>query len=266
MWSGDRAPCIKASGIAGLLRRGAELRAGTLPIRDGSHRYGTPHAPRSRPPARSAPAPVEGAIIDLRSVTKRYSKTAIGVEDVSFAVQPGEFVFVVSASGSGKSTPMRLLIKESEPTFGSITVAGHDLGRSAQGSRTTAATSAWSSRTSSCCRTGRSTTTSPTRSRSRGGTRARSARRCRTSCASPASRPRSTTSPTSSPAASSSACRCARVRQPPAAAAGRRADRQPRPRDLDRDHAAAVPDQPHRHDGDRRHPRQVDGRPHAAGA
>ena len=38
----------------------------------------------------------------------------------------------------------------------------------------------------------------------------------------------------------------ARVRQPPAAAAGRRADRQPRPRDLDRDHAAALPHQPHR--------------------
>ena len=55
----------------------------------------------------------------------------------------------------------------------------------------------------------------------------------------------------------------ARVRQPPAAAAGRRADRQPRPRDLDRDHAAALPHQPHRHDGDRRDPRQGDGRPHA---
>ena len=47
----------------------------------------------------------------------------------------------------------------------------------------------------------------------------------------------------------------ARVRQPPAAAAGRRAHRQPRPRDLDRDHAAALPDQPHRHDGRRRHAR-----------
>ena len=50
--------------------------------------------------------------------------------------------------------------------------------------------------------------------------------------------------------------RRARVRQPPAAAAGRRADRQPRPRDVDRDHAAALPHQPHRHDGARRHARQ----------
>jgi len=91
----------------------------------------TDNRPRRAAPAprRSVlPPPVEGAIVDLRSVTKRYSKTAIGVEDVTFAVQPGEFVFVVGASGSGKSTLMRLLIKESEPTFGSITVAGHDLG------------------------------------------------------------------------------------------------------------------------------------------
>ena len=38
---------------------------------------------------------------------------------------------------------------------------------------------------------------------------------------------------------------------------------QPRPRDLDRDHAAAVPHEPHRHDGDRRHARQRDGGPDA---
>ncbi len=55
----------------------------------------------------------------------------------------------------------------------------------------------------------------------------------------------------------------ARVRQPPAAAAGRRADRQPRSRDLDRDHAAALPDQPHGHDGGGRHARRHHGRPHA---
>src|SRR4051794_41632914 len=92
----------------------------------------TDNRPRRAAPAprRSVlPPPVEGAIVDLRSVTKRYSKTDVGVEDVSFAVQPGEFVFVVGASGSGKSTLMRLLIKESEPTFGSITVAGYDLAR-----------------------------------------------------------------------------------------------------------------------------------------
>jgi cell division transport system ATP-binding protein len=85
----------------------------------------TDNRPRRAAPAprRSVlPPPVEGAIVDLRSVTKRYSKVDVGVEDVTFAIQP------VGASGSGKSTLVRLLIKESEPTFGSITVAGHDLG------------------------------------------------------------------------------------------------------------------------------------------
>ena len=90
----------------------------------------TDNRPRRAAPAprRSVlPPPVEGAIVDLRSVTKRYSKVDIGVEDVTFAVHPGEFVFVVGASGSGKSTLMRLLIKESEPTGGEISVAGRDL-------------------------------------------------------------------------------------------------------------------------------------------
>ena len=40
---------------------------------------------------------------------------------MSFAIEPGEFVFLVGASGSGKSTTMRLLIKETEPTGGEIT-------------------------------------------------------------------------------------------------------------------------------------------------
>ena len=110
---------------------------GFLPARQstlGTLRFAmaaTDNRPRRAAPAprRSVlPPPVEGAIVDLRSVTKRYSKVDIGVEDVTFAVQPGEFVFIVGASGSGKSTLVRLLIKESEPTFGSITVAGHDLG------------------------------------------------------------------------------------------------------------------------------------------
>ena len=68
-----------------------------------------------------------GAIIDFRNVFKRYDSGDVGLERVSFAVQPGEFVFLVGASGSGKSTTMRLLIKETDPTEGQITVAGRDL-------------------------------------------------------------------------------------------------------------------------------------------
>src|SRR3954468_4085599 len=54
--------------------------------------------------------------------------------------------------------------------------------------------------------------------------------------------------------------RGARIRQPPALADRRRADRQSRSRDLDRDHAAALSDQPDRLDGAGGHPRRGDGR------
>jgi cell division transport system ATP-binding protein len=70
---------------------------------------------------------VPGAVIEFADVAKVYSSGDTGLDRVSFAIQPGEFVFLVGASGSGKSTTMRLLIKETEPTGGTIRVAGRDL-------------------------------------------------------------------------------------------------------------------------------------------
>ena len=66
-------------------------------------------------------------VIEFDEVTKRYEGGDLGLLDASFAVHPGEFAFVVGASGSGKSTIMRLLIKEIEPTSGAVRVAGRDL-------------------------------------------------------------------------------------------------------------------------------------------
>jgi cell division transport system ATP-binding protein len=67
------------------------------------------------------------SVIEFRDVSKLYAGD-VGLEHASFAIDRGEFVFLVGATGSGKSTVMRLLIKELEPTSGRISVAGHDLG------------------------------------------------------------------------------------------------------------------------------------------
>jgi cell division transport system ATP-binding protein len=51
----------------------------------------------------------------------------MGLDRATFAIDREEFVFLVGSTGSGKSTVMRLLIKELEPSEGLIRVAGHDL-------------------------------------------------------------------------------------------------------------------------------------------
>jgi cell division transport system ATP-binding protein len=75
------------------------------------------------------PAPSGTAMIVFDGVTKVYDPNVVALRDVSFVIEKGEFVFVVGASGSGKSTVIRLLIKEIEPTHGRVIVGGRDLGR-----------------------------------------------------------------------------------------------------------------------------------------
>jgi cell division transport system ATP-binding protein len=74
-------------------------------------------------------ASVAGTMIVFESVTKVYDPNVIALNDVSFVIDKGEFVFVVGASGSGKSTMIRLLLKELEPSSGRILVGGRDLTR-----------------------------------------------------------------------------------------------------------------------------------------
>ncbi len=68
-------------------------------------------------------------MIVFEGVTKVYEPNVTALRDVSFVIDKGEFVFVVGASGSGKSTMIRLLLKELEPTKGRILVGGRDLTR-----------------------------------------------------------------------------------------------------------------------------------------
>ena len=85
---------------------------------------GLPIAVETRPI--SAP-PSRASVIEFRGVSKRYPSGDVGLDQVTFAIDRGDFVFLVGATGSGKSTVMRLLIKELEPTAGTLRVAGHDL-------------------------------------------------------------------------------------------------------------------------------------------
>ncbi|WP_051941368.1 NHLP bacteriocin export ABC transporter permease/ATPase subunit [Phaeacidiphilus oryzae] len=74
-----------------------------------------------------APGELTGAV-EARSLTYRYSADApLVLDDVTFSVQPGEFVAVVGASGSGKSTLLRLLIGFDAPTSGAVLYDGQDL-------------------------------------------------------------------------------------------------------------------------------------------
>ena len=69
-------------------------------------------------------------MITLENVSLRYAKgDPWALREVDLDVTRGEFCFVVGQSGSGKSSLLRLIILEHEPTSGRVLVAGHDLGQ-----------------------------------------------------------------------------------------------------------------------------------------
>src|SRR6202035_140179 len=86
--------------------------------RDGAQApAGSGHASGShRPKASNRPA--SAPVIEFRGVTKRYPSGDMGLDRATFNVGRGEFVFLVGSTGSGKSTVMRLLLKEIDPTEG----------------------------------------------------------------------------------------------------------------------------------------------------
>src|SRR4051795_5276662 len=78
---------------------------------------------RPRPPqGRNVP------VVEFDDVTKVYDGGSVGLERVSMRVGRGDFVFLVGPTGCGKSTCMRLLMKEIEPSEGRISIAGRVIG------------------------------------------------------------------------------------------------------------------------------------------
>jgi len=67
-------------------------------------------------------------VIRFQNVSKVYARGARpALDQITMEVERGEFVFLVGASGSGKSTFLRLVLREERPTSGQVFVAGRDV-------------------------------------------------------------------------------------------------------------------------------------------
>ena len=68
-------------------------------------------------------------MIQFINVTKEYRNGTVGLKDINVKIEDGEFVFLIGASGAGKSTFTKLMIREIAPTSGSILIDGKGIHR-----------------------------------------------------------------------------------------------------------------------------------------
>jgi cell division transport system ATP-binding protein len=65
-------------------------------------------------------------MILFENVTKAYGNGVVAIENLSFVVEKGEFVFLTGDCGAGKTTALKLLSMEERPTEGRVVVCGYD--------------------------------------------------------------------------------------------------------------------------------------------
>ncbi len=91
---------------------------------DGSRRRRARHETAATAQAEGRPP-----IVELRNATVVYPGGHVGLERVSLAIERGEFAFITGPTGCGKSTLIKMLIRELQPAAGEVLIAGRDINR-----------------------------------------------------------------------------------------------------------------------------------------
>ncbi len=66
-------------------------------------------------------------MVEFRTVTKEYTNGTLALNNVNINIAKGEFAFIVGQSGSGKSTMLKLILKEEDPSTGEVFVNGYNV-------------------------------------------------------------------------------------------------------------------------------------------